>query len=353
MQTDERQTPANALAMWTTTSLACDLSWVLSMLVRPVTPAKHPSVDSLFAGRQDLVERVRTFWGDEHQEVCFTEILLLTHHGGAWSESSPTALWAALSAAVETVPTDWALPSETPADRLVFLHRLRRLKASPGLVRAYLALLAEVWDLADAVWQASRATLEEAGRLQLRQIERAGRVEPELAGRCEIFQAMRPSINRRIAAGEPLVVVPCLFFGNALYLEFPDLIVIGAGVEQSDLGARARTESLARRLKTVADPTRLALLHFLADSPSSVGQLATSFGLAQPTVSMHVKSLRAAGLVKSLRTAGRLQLSAEPEAINDLVDELRSVVQGASTTGSARIPATVVDGTRSAVPVTA
>ena len=68
---------------------------------------------------------------------------------------------------------------------------------------------------------------------------------------------------------------------------------------------------------------------------------------------MHVKSLREAGLVRSVRHEGKLQLNAEPEAVDALVDELRSVVQGASTTGSERIPATVVEATRSAGPVTA
>ena len=83
-------------------------------------------------------------------------------------------------------------------------------------------------------------------------------------------------------------------------------------LHRNDAAARARTESLARRLKTVADPTRLALLHYLAGTPSTVGDLAASFGLAQPTVSMHMKSLRESGLVRSERKDGRMQLSADP-----------------------------------------
>ena len=121
--------------------------------------------------------------------------------------------------------------------------------------------------------------------------------------------------------------------------------------------ARARTESVARRLKAVADPTRLALLHSLATAPSTVGELALLFRLAQPTVSMHVKVLRESGLVRSERVDGRLRLSADPVAVEALVDELRLAVlqgaDGASTTGSDRMPATVVESTRSAGPVTA
>jgi DNA-binding transcriptional ArsR family regulator len=137
---------------------------------------------------------------------------------------------------------------------------------------------------------------------------------------------MLGDISQRIDSGYPLLVVPCLFFGKSLYLEFPGLTVVGSGFQRNDAAARARTESLARRLKTVADPTRLALLHFLAGTPSTVGDLAASFGLAQPTVSMHMKTLRESGLVRSERKDGRVRLSADPDAVEAMLDELRGVV---------------------------
>jgi ArsR family transcriptional regulator len=97
----------------------------------------------------------------------------------------------------------------------------------------------------------------------------------------------------------------------------------------------------------------LALLHFLASAPSTVSDLAHSFDLAQPTVSMHIKSLREAGLVRADRQGGKMQLSADPDAVERLLSELRAVVvQGASTTGNERMPATVVEATRSTAPVT-
>ena len=85
----------------------------------------------------------------------------------------------------------------------------------------------------------------------------------------------------------------------------------------------------------MADPTRLALLHYLAGTPSTVGDLATSFGLAQPTVSMHMKSLRESGLVRSERKDGRVQLSADPGAVASMVDELRGVVSEVGAADSA------------------
>jgi DNA-binding transcriptional ArsR family regulator len=123
------------------------------------------------------------------------------------------------------------------------------------------------------------------------------------------------------------------------------------------MSARAKTESVARRMKAVADPTRLALLHSLASTPSTIGDLAVLFRLAQPTVSMHIKVLRENGLVRAEREGGRLRVSADPAAIELLLADLRGAVlqdagSGSNTTGSERIPATVVERTLSGAPVT-
>jgi hypothetical protein len=201
-----------------------------------------------------VVDRIRMFWADAGPGICFTELQILAHHAGALGETSPTALWTALESAVPTVPTDLGLESESAEDRAVFLQRLERLKSSPTLVRSYLELLRQVWDLVDAVWQAARPRLEEAGRRVVRQLE-AGRELGELVGdHCETFMSWLPDINARIESGQPLLVVPCLFFGKSLYLEFPGLTLVGAGFERNDAEARARTETLARRLKTSPTP---------------------------------------------------------------------------------------------------
>jgi ArsR family transcriptional regulator, arsenate/arsenite/antimonite-responsive transcriptional repressor len=352
MTSNEREVPFSSRSMQTSPSLVCDLCWTISDFGVPTKAERHPILSAIVADREDLTERVQTFWADEQTEACFTEMLVLAHHAGALTESSPALLFSAIGKAVRTVPTDLELASETPEDRVIFLSRLRRLKESPELLGSYLELLAEVWEPVDAYWQASQARIADSGIRALAQIERSGTISQELAGTCQTLSARLPFVNDRVSAGHPLLVVPCLFFGNSLYLEFPGLILIGTGVEHLDLAARARTEPLARRLKTVADPTRLALLHYLATEPSTVSQLATSFGLAQPTVSMHVKVLRETGLVQSVRQGGRLQLSAKPDAVDSLVEELRTVVQGARSTGNLRIPATVVDATRSGAPVT-
>jgi DNA-binding transcriptional ArsR family regulator len=306
--------------------LACELTWLLWVALKPSSPPKIPLASELLASRPDLSDRIRAFWADASTPTCFTEIQVLAHHAGALGETSPTAFWTALEGAVATVPTDLPLESESAEDRAIINDRLLGLQRSPALVRSFLDLLRDVWEPVNEIWQSALPELEESGRRLVVQLE-GGRPLADLVGQhCESFESWLPQINLHIESGQPLLMVPCLFFGQSLYLEFPGLTLVGSGFERQDFAARARTESLARRLKSVADPTRLALLHYLAATPSTVGDLATSFGLAQPTVSMHMKTLRSSGLVHSERKAGRVQLSADPAAVDTLLDELRRVV---------------------------
>jgi ArsR family transcriptional regulator len=358
---DRGETPALLRGRPTYTSypsLACDLSWVLSVAAKPSCDVNELRSQS-FDGREELKERVRAFWADGPVDTCFTEMQVLAHHGGAICETQPEALWAAIAAAVATCPLDLGLESESPSDRQRFLNRIARLKESPELLADYLNLLREVWEPINDLWQASLPILIESGAHTLHQLEHGHPFTEIVSVTCESYRRRIPEITSLLEAGQhSLMVAPCLFFGSSLYLEFPGLTLIGAGVEEHGAMARARTESVARRLKTVADPTRLALLHFLAARPSSVSDLASSFGLAQPTVSMHVKLLRETGLVTAERQSGRLQLRADPDAVDTLLRDLRGVVvlpdaHGASSTGNDLIPATVVEATRSGTPVTA
>lgn len=59
-------------------------------------------------------------------------------------------------------------------------------------------------------------------------------------------------------------------------------------------------EDMAKVLAALADPTRLRIVSMLADSPDGSGcgcELEGPLGLAQPTISHHLKVLREAGVV--------------------------------------------------------
>jgi DNA-binding transcriptional ArsR family regulator len=360
---DEEVRPAKK-SVTASPSLASDLSWLLFVAARPDMQVRYPKLVEMYKGREDLAARVRNFWDDWSEATCFAEMQVLAHHGGALGETDPEALWRAIEAGVATVPLDLDMPSESAEERAVYTERFRLLRSSPDLLQSYLELLQEVWGPINDMWQQALPVIEEAGRLVVAQYERGQSLETLITAGCDILEERMPEVVTSIEAGKPLLFVPCLFFGTNMYLEFSNLIVIGTGVGQGDVVARARTESVARRLKAVADPTRLALLHSLATAPSTVGELALLFRLAQPTVSMHVKVLRESGLVRSERQGGRMRLSADAGAVEELLGELSRVVLqgagaaadqpvGANTTGSDRIPATVVDSTRTAGPVTA
>jgi DNA-binding transcriptional ArsR family regulator len=326
MMMDEVSSPPVRRVVSAGASLACDLSWILSVAAHPSWRPKYPFLSDMFLGREELAERVRGFWSDQRHGTCFGEMHVLANHGGAITTTDPEVLWRALHAAAATVPLDLGLESETHEDRAAIVSRLQQLKASPELLRSYIDLLREVWEPLDELWQSALPRLEESGRQMQAHLERGGPLEELVPQDCQALAARLPEIAAGVDAGRPLLIVPCYFFGKSLYLELPGLTLIGTGIDHNDLGARARTESVALRLKTVADPTRLALLHYLATTPSTVGDLALSFQLAQPTVSMHIKLLRQGGLVQAVRRDGRLQLTTEPDAVEALLDDLRRLV---------------------------
>ena len=57
----------------------------------------------------------------------------------------------------------------------------------------------------------------------------------------------------------------------------------------------------AEVLKVLANPTRLEILHRLADGPIEVGRLAEAIGATQPNASQHLAVLRSSGLVEAQR----------------------------------------------------
>jgi DNA-binding transcriptional ArsR family regulator len=67
--------------------------------------------------------------------------------------------------------------------------------------------------------------------------------------------------------------------------------------------ATATSRQLDQVFAALADPTRRAILARLADGEATVNELVEPFGLAQPTISRHLKVLEQAGLVSRGRHA--------------------------------------------------
>ena len=92
-------------------------------------------------------------------------------------------------------------------------------------------------------------------------------------------------------------VTPLMYFGKT----GPDRGVWlfgGRSATESLVPGENVPESLVRALKTLSDPTRLRILHYLTQKPHSPAQLARNLRLRPPTVTHHLQALRLAGLVQ-------------------------------------------------------
>jgi DNA-binding transcriptional ArsR family regulator len=66
-----------------------------------------------------------------------------------------------------------------------------------------------------------------------------------------------------------------------------------------------KSQHLDRVFGALSDPTRRAILARLASGDATVSELARPFGIAQPTISKHLRVLEDAGLIRSGRDAQR------------------------------------------------
>ncbi len=69
----------------------------------------------------------------------------------------------------------------------------------------------------------------------------------------------------------------------------------------------------ARKLKVLADTTRLAVLETLMEGPKHVGELNAVIGLEQSLLSHHLKILREEGFVQATRDGKSVLYTLAPE----------------------------------------
>ncbi|GHS87469.1 hypothetical protein AGMMS50218_09390 [Actinomycetota bacterium] len=83
---------------------------------------------------------------------------------------------------------------------------------------------------------------------------------------------------------------------------------------------------VVRVLHALADPTRLSLVHLLADGARRVVDLTEDLGLAQSTVSAHLATLRAAGLVTATPEGRATRYSLADPELDELLGAAERVV---------------------------
>jgi len=80
------------------------------------------------------------------------------------------------------------------------------------------------------------------------------------------------------------------------------------------------TNALA--LQALGDRTRRAIVEYLAERPSAVGDLAQRLPVSRPAVSQHLKVLKSAGLVTDQRDGNRRIYMLDLHGIEELRDYL-------------------------------
>ena len=68
----------------------------------------------------------------------------------------------------------------------------------------------------------------------------------------------------------------------------------------------------------IAEPNRRAILDLLVSSEQSVGDIERQLGMAQPTVSKHLRVLREAGFVEATIDAQRRVYRLKPEPLQEV-----------------------------------
>lgn len=85
-----------------------------------------------------------------------------------------------------------------------------------------------------------------------------------------------------------------------------------------ELMPKHEAEELATVLRALADPTRVRLLQYLAESASGTAcacHLPDALGITQPTLSHHMRKLHDAGLVERERRGRWVHYTVRPEAL--------------------------------------
>lgn len=312
-------------------SVAVELSWALAAGRKAEFRDAHPTLVAAYGGDPELHRRVRDFWGPEVTTCCgYMEVMVLAHRVGLLLSDDAPGLLDRLEEAC-ALPVDegaYELLSETAEDRAAVLARLARLRESDEARRAYVRLLRDVWEAVGGDWERyGRGAVDVAVQARRDALGRGTDWHEVARGGCDFGELLDQCVSG-LGPGDEVAVVPAFFTHQGLLFDLPGTVVVGVRTDTTGVQARARTEVLARRLKALSDPTRLALVDALRSGPHTITELAAAFGLAQPTVSNHVRILREAELVTDEREGTRRRLTVRVDAADELLSRLQRVLTG-------------------------
>lgn len=322
-------------------SIVMELVWALCVrdgeLEAP--EAEFPARAGRFDSKPDLYGRIREFWDDG--DACYSEVLVAAGRGGVLLEEDPERIWAGLARGAAASPQFEPLTSESAEDRTRFRARLALLHADRSLRARWLLLLQDTWAALQEAWAGGGRNAAEAAAWQMQAKLPAEASYSDLApliGTCDFNGLMPRLIADCAAAGQKLYVLPSWLGRNGYVVTLADGLVWGPQAPPP-AGPSEETHDRARRYKALGDPTRLAIFETVARRPRTVGDLAAELGIAQPTVSNHVRVLRDSGLLVQEPGGGR-RLAPDSIGFERFLDDARRAVVRTPGASGSRLLAT-------------
>lgn len=281
-------------------------------------------------GQPQLLAAVRALWPDGAALTrTGMELLVLAGAFGYISDPVPDRLLADLPGLPEHLLRTTGLnqpPGDLPNMEVLLADRFREL-ADPARMAHYSQIAAAVWEAIRPEWEAEGAVRAEGeAELFRRRLAEAGAIWVGLLptghpARLEYFYQQMTLLG-------DVMVMPSYFGRGMHFIYSRGRLYAGYALQVSGHreAAMQRTRALALRMKAFSDPTRLALLVYITKIGMSVTDLATLFGISQPTVSEHLRILREAGVVQFRRAGTRTYYFAVTPAVDELLTEVRTLV---------------------------
>lgn len=328
---DGRSEPRGPMVLVETSAVA-ELEWVMDSAMHADWRAGHPDLEGIHRSEPELAVALQGLWSPEQATSCggFLELTVLAQLCGQLFGTNADAFLDALPDAMAKAPVDalqLPLHSESDDDRRVVLSRLAALRRSKSMRNRYVEVAGHAWAAARPVWEHhGRASVERAVQQWGRQLDGGTGWQDLSDNPCAAFTDHLPKVVSAIGANAQIALLPSYFAHKGFYVDVKNMLLVSVRSQPSTPVARRRSEGLARQLKTISDPTRLAILDALRRSPRSVTELAAEFSLSQPTVSNHVRLLREGGLVTDERHGRRRQLTVSAEAVERLMSAMHEML---------------------------
>lgn len=205
------------------------------------------------------------------------------------------------------------------------------------------AVQARVVDMLAGYWEQSfseewdrlePALAEEVARASGRDpIELLGEVRAELKVDPEERLLLRRSLHHHeveVTSENPLRLLPSVYVWPHVRVNcdapWPLAVLYPPATMRNGLAGTPAPEELVQALRAAADPTRLRILHLVAEQPRSTEELAPLVGLSESGLSKHLRALTEAGLLSTKRDGYYVLYSLERERLDALGPELTGYV---------------------------